>query len=182
MSRRSSIKVVKQRSRGEELIAAMERGTDNERICAWPSKDGFEFVLVPLLCDQFQEAYSYAQKRFRDLDIEITLLTHDDFTSEISIQILAMAIRDIDDKTRSTRLFDSGNALRARIDPDQRNALTTEFLELQDEANPDLDELDPETVDKIRLAVKKKDQAELRSLGSATLSCFLVGMESPSES
>ncbi len=182
MSRRSNIKTAHTPSRGEQLVASLNRGLDNERICKWPGEDGFEFVLVPLDCDQLQLAGNDALKRFAKLDQEITLLNHDNFITETNIQILARSIRDIDDETRATRLFKNGAQLRKLITPEVRNQLTTEWLELEAIANPDIDELDEDVVASIREAVKKKDLSELRSFGSNTLACFLTCTVSPSSS
>ena len=105
MSRRNSnIRTIRKVSRGEELIAALRRGTRAERECVWPGADGFDFVLVPLLCGQLQEAYADAQKRFDILGIEVTLLTHDNFIAEVNTQVLAIAIRDPDDESRATSI------------------------------------------------------------------------------
>lgn len=183
MSRRNSnIRTIRKVSRGEELIAALRRGTRAERECVWPGADGFDFVLVPLLCGQLQEAYADAQKRFDILGIEVTLLTHDNFIAEVNTQVLAIAIRDPDDESRATRLFKTGAELRNLITEEERTDLTTEFIELQEAANPDLDTLTPERLDEISEAVKKKDLSTLRSFGSNTLSFYLAGMADRSSS
>ncbi len=182
MSSRSSIRAVHKASRGEEMVAALRRGTDNHRLCTWPGREGFDFVLVPLHCGEFQEAYAAAEKRFADLSITITLLNHDDFTSEVNTQVLAIAIRDVNDTNRKVRLFPNGAALRSVITQDERSLITDEYIDLEDAANPDLDALDPEVRENIELAIKKKAQATLRSFGSNTLSCFLAGTADPPSS
>ena len=182
MVRRENTRTPVKPTRGEQLVASLNAGLDNERVCTWPVGDGFEFVLVPLDCDELQLADNDALKRFQMLGQEITLLNHDDLISETNIQILARAIRDIEDETRATRLFKNGAQLRKLITPETRNALISDFLELEALANPDIDELDEDTVESIRDAVKKKDASELRSFGSNMLSCFLISSDVPSSS
>jgi len=159
-----------------EMLGRLRKGTQNESIITWPGTEA-QLVMVPLNCDELQDAYAEANERFKQLGLEITLYTADDFYSELAMQILVRAMRCIEDETRKSRLFASGDELRGAITPDERTALNTAYIDLNDRCNPDPQKMSDELFRQIDEAVKKKDAIQLSSFGSSTLAIYMLGMD-----
>lgn len=164
------------KSRGAQMLESLENGLDCRRDCHWPGKPEFLLTMVPLSCGEMQEANAGAENRFKNLGTELNLFTSDDFSSELHIQVLARSIRDPSDT--AVRLFSDAEDLRNRITPDERTLLTDEFIELQAESNPLPEEMPEELFQEIDSLVKKKAETQLRSIGSRTLTRYLLSMES----
>lgn len=164
------------KSRGAQMLESLETGLDCRRDCHWPGQPKFEITMIPLSCGEMQEANAGAEKRFKDIGTELTLFTSDDFSSELHVQALARAIRDPEDT--SIRLFSDADDLRPRLSPDERTLLIDEFVELQAESNPLPEEMPDALFEEIDLLVKKKAENQLRSIGSRTLTRYLLSMES----
>src|SRR5680860_149861 len=99
-------------SKGARMLADLRKGQENFRECEFPGLPEMRMVIVPLFCDELQDSQASAEARFKDLKIEITLLTADDFNSELHLQILARALRDPDDPTRAKFMFADAADLR----------------------------------------------------------------------
>lgn len=167
------------KSAGALLIEGLEQGTAHKTKCVWPGSDR-EFWMVCLSCDELQLVKSAATKRWADLGLEITLYNSDDYYSEEIIQALSRAMRTIDDHT--VRLFPDPDELRELVSPDVRSLLASDYIENQQHANPQATDMNPQTIELIREAVKKKDAVALSAFGSSTLAIYLLGTENPPES
>jgi len=141
-------------SPGAMMLEKLRKGLDNFRDCIFPGLSDFPISLVPLSVDELQNAYAEAEKRFRDLEIEITVLTAEDFSSEVHVQVLFRSLRD--PKDRTVRLFGSAEDLRRNISQDERILLTDEYIELEAESNPLPDDVPDEVFSQIEQAIKKK--------------------------
>jgi len=168
-------------SAGASLIERIRKGTSHSTVCAWPGAPEEKFWMCVLLCDQIQEAQAAAVSRWAKVGLELNLYTSDDFYSEMSMQLLTRAMRvhlpeDLDRKC--DRLFGTADELRAVLEPDERTMLFTAYMENQEHANPDPADMNAETIENLREAVKKKDVVLLSAFGSVTLASFIIGTAS----
>lgn len=163
-------------SPGARLLDELRHGLAVERVVRWPGSE-IEVVLVPLAMAQLQAAEAAAQKRFRELGLELNLYTVDDWHAECNVQVLALALRDPADATRRRPLFDTADELRERINPDERNELTAHYARLQDSANPDPNSLSADAFTAIDEAIKKKDVRQLSAFDAATLAGYMLTLD-----
>ena len=179
MAQRPDIKQIREASPGAAMLARLRKGKDEFRVVRWPGSDDSEqpFALVPLTCDELQEAYAAAYQRFEQLKLPITLYTADDLHSETNMQILlrAMVLLDDDGQPSRDRLFANGEELRKLLRTDVREALAGEYLELQSEVDPDPADMSPDLIEQIDELVKKKDAAALSATSSTTLAAYIIG-------
>jgi hypothetical protein len=164
---------------GVSLIERLRKGTDHSKELHWPGSDE-RIVMRVLSCTELQEAQSAATVRWDELKLELNLYTSDDYYSELTTQLLARSMRTLEDT--EVRLFPDASELRSLITPDERSLLASEYIEIQQYANPDVSDLNPQTLELIRQAVKKKDVMVLSAFGSSMLAIYIIGMESPPES
>ena len=185
MAQRPDIKEIRKASKGAAMIERLRKGKDDFRSIHWPgAADEPPFALVPLTCDELQEAYAAAYRRFDELKLPITIYTADDLHAETNMQILlrAMVLLDDDGQPTTERLFADGDELRTLLRTDIREALAGEYLELQSEVDPDPAQMSPELVEQIDELVKKKDVAALSATSSTTLAAYIIGTAGPSSS
>ncbi|HEU02896.1 hypothetical protein LCGC14_0605550 [marine sediment metagenome] len=180
MANRPNIKQIRAASPGAVMLERLRKGKDEFRIVRWPgddSADAVPFALVPLTCDELQEAYAAAYQRFEQLKLPITIYTADDLHSETNMQILlrAMVLLGDDGKPTTEQLFADGEELRKLLRTDVREALAGEYLELQSEVDPDPADMSPDLIEQIDELVKKKDAAALSATSSTTLAAFIIG-------
>lgn len=181
MATRPDIKQIREASPGAAMLERMREGKDAFRTVRWPGADEDEqsFALVPLTCDELQDAYAGAYRRFEELKLPITLYTADDFHSETNMQVLlrAMVLLDDSDPPRPTteQLFAGDEELRKLLGPEERNALSDEYIQLQNEVDPDPSEMSQEVLDKLDDLVKKKDVAALSATNSIMLASYIIG-------
>lgn len=164
-------------SKGAAMLAELRKGLKGYRECGFPGAPAMRIIMVPLSDDELQESLAAAGKRFRKLEIDITVLTADDFNIELHIQSLARAMRDPEDPERKRLLFGSADELRAAVTADERILLVDEYLEAQAACNPQPDSIPDELFKQIEGAIKKKDRALLSSIGSRTLVDYLISTE-----
>lgn len=165
-------------SAGVSLIERLRKGTDAKREITWPGSDE-RVELRCLSCTEVQEAESAAHERWKELKLDLDLWTSENFYSELTTQLIFRSLHRLD---KNERLFSSMDELRDLITPDERTLIVSEYVELQNHANPDPGDLNVETVELIKAAIEKKDVASLSAFGSSTLAIFLLGTESPSQS
>ncbi len=179
MANRPDIKQIREASPGAAMIERLREGKDAFRVVRWPgaADDDQPFALVPLTCDELQDAYAGAYRRFEEIKLPITMYTADDFHSETNMQVLLRAMVLIGDDGQPTKeqLFTDDEELRKLLQPEVRNALTDEYLQLQNEVDPDPAEMSQELLDKIDDLVKKKDVAALSATNSVTLAAYIIG-------
>lgn len=180
-------KLPEDQSRMAELAARFKRGRAIYRDFVWPGSD------PPMRCrirvvsnDETQVAIARAMQRFEKIGLPMTVLTGDELANEIATQVLAMAIEDparpieghyLDGKCEP--IFHSGDELREWTTPSERAAVFAEYTDLDQESDPDLDDLDSEEVEALLDAVKKKDESTLKGFGARSLRSFLLGVVSP---
>lgn len=165
-------KPTRQTSRGAERLASLRKGLDNYKDSQWPGGD-FHVRLIPLSDSQIQESHAGALRRFSDLGIPVNLYTSEELNIEVHIQALALSMHDPED---GDRLWNDADELRDAIEPQERQALVSEFLDLQNRANPG--SIDSKLVAEIDELIKKKDVGNLSCFGSSTLAAFLIYGES----
>lgn len=164
---------------GVSLIERLRKGTDHSKEIHWPGSEE-RLIMRVLSCDAVQEAQSGAVARWDELGLELTLYTCDDYYSELQLQLLARSMRQLD--RPDDRLFPEVADLRGLITPDERSLLASEYIEIQEHANPDIANVTPETIELLKQAVKKKDVVVLSGFGSSMLAIYIIGMESQPES
>lgn len=157
------------------MLEKLRKGLANFRECTFPGLSEFPLVIVPLTMEELQASHASAEERFRLLEIEITVLTTDDFASELHVQVLARALREPGDHTK--RLFASADDLRGNVTADEKMLLVDEYIEVQSQANPSPDSIGDELFEQIETAIKKKDRRTLSSIGSRGLASYLLSME-----
>lgn len=179
MATRPDIKQIREASPGAAMLERLRKGKSEFRTVRWPGSDDKEppFALIPLTCDELQEAYAAAYQRFEELKLPITIYTADDLHSETNMQILlrAMVLLDDDGKPTAEQLFADGKELRKLLRTDVRESLAGEYLELQSEVDPDPADMSAELIEQIDELVKKKDAAALSSTSSTTLAAYIIG-------
>lgn len=181
MATRPDIKQIRESSPGAAMLERMRAGKDVFRLVRWPGIDDKEppFAIVPLNCDEMQSAYAAAHKRFDKIELPLNMYTADDYHAEINMQVLlrSMYVVDDDDDPRPTKqlLFNDGDELRKLLGPHEREFLAGEFLELQEEVDPDPALMSEEVLAKIDDLVKKKDVAALSATSSVTLASYIIG-------
>ncbi len=166
-------------SAGVSLIERLRKGTAHSKEINWPGSDD-RLIMRVLSCDGVQEAQSGAVARWDKLGLELNLYTSDDYYSEQMIQLLARSMHRLD--APGERLFPDVAELRGLISPDERSLLASEYIEIQEHANPDVANINPQTIELLKQAVKKKDAVALSAFGSSMLAIFIIGMESLPES
>lgn len=170
---------LEQMSKGARMLSTLRKGRRHTRECGFPGMEELRLVVVPLFVDELQQAHAEAEERFRELGIEVTLLTADDFTSELHLQILSRALRDPEDSELRTPMFRGASELRSNSTADERTLLVDEYVEVQAAANPAQDSMSDEVFEQIQDAIKKKDQTQLSSIGSRMLSLYLLSTGNP---
>ena len=158
------------------MLEKLRKGLENFRECTFPGLSDFPIVIVPLSLEELQQSHAKAEERFRLLGIELTVLTADDFSSELHVQVLARALRD--PQKRDDYLFASADDLRQNITADEKILLVDEYVEVQAAANPVPDQITDELFEQIEEEVKKKDLHRLSSIGSRGLASYLLSLES----
>lgn len=171
----SELEALAQDSAGASLIERLRKGTDHRTECTWPGSDE-RFFMACLSCDEVQDSQSATAARWIELGLTHDIYNTDDFYSEMTTQCLARAIRKID--APSERLFRDTDELRRLITPDERSLLASAYIENQGHANPNVKDLNPQTLEVVRLAVRKKDLVALSAFGSCVLAIYLLSMES----
>lgn len=159
---------LKSSSRGAERIAALRKGLNQFKITRWPGGD-FDVKLVPLSDDAIQICQAAAMQRFQDIGIPVNLYTTDELNREIHIQALAVAMYDTED---GALLFTDADEFRELVEPQEREQLTSEYIDIQKRANPS--SIDREQIVQIDKLVKKNDVENLSSLGGSMLAAFLT--------
>ncbi len=179
MATRPDIKQIREASPGAAMLERLRKGKAAFRSVRWPGAGDDEqpFALVPLACDELQDAYAAAYQRFEQIKLPITMYTADDFHSETNMQVLlrAMVLLDDDGQPTKEQLFVDDDELRAMLKPEIRNALADEYLQLQQEVDPDPETMSQELLDKIDDLVKKKDVVQLSATNSVTLAAYIIG-------
>ncbi len=179
MANRPHIKQIREASPGAAMLERLRKGKDEFRVVRWPGTDEDEqpFALVPLTCDELQEAYAAAYQRFEQLKLPITIYTADDLHSETNMQVLlrAMVLLGDDGKPTTEQLFADGEELRKLLRTDVREALAGEYLELQSDVDPDPADMSPDLIEQIDELVKKKDVVALSATSSTTLTAYIIG-------
>lgn len=181
MATRPDIKQIREASPGAAMLERLRKGKDAFRVVRWPGADDKEvpFALVPLACDELQDAFAAAYERFQKIKLPITMYTADDFHSETNMQVLlrAMVLLDDSDPPRPTKehLFTDGAEFRKLLGPEERNTLSDEYLQLQNEVDPDPETMSQELLDRIDELVKKKDVAQLSATSSVMLAAYIIG-------
>jgi len=168
----------KPKSEGVLALEKLRKGLDHFRDVCFPGQPEFELSLVPLSVAELQVAQAEAERRFRDIGLGLNVLNSDDFASELHIQVLARSMRSKGDRT--VRLFSDADELREMLTADERTHLTSDYIDLQSEANPTPEEMSDELFVEIEEAIKKKDQSRLNSIGSNMLATYLLSMASRS--
>lgn len=157
------------------LLETLEEGEDHKTECAWPTNPDLKFWMTTLHVDDQQVSYAAATKRWEELGLKLDIYNNDAFHDEVTIQMLSRAIRSLDDLTR--REFADIDRFRKVLKPDVRTMLATDYMENQAGGNPDPDDLHPNTIELIKIEVKKKDVPILAGFGSLVLAQYLIGTE-----
>ena len=184
MASRPDIAGIGSCSAGVALLERLRKGTDNVEEHQWPGSDDPEatFLMVPLLCDELQDAYAGTWQRWEKLGLDMNVYNSDDFFAELAIQVLARSMRDPDDETRKTPLFADADQLRSNIRAGERDALSAMYQAFAADVDPDPDMMTEERFAEIEAFVKKKDGLSLSAISSRTLAAYMLGTAAPSAS
>jgi len=157
-------------AQAHSALARMRRGKRETKPGALPG-DKTPFVWRVLSGTEKQECLAAAADRFRELNLPVELRMHSDLEDEVVWQILFLAMRDAASVGDASEPFPvpfaaSVDELRDLLSVDERDLLASEYLDFEDDVNPDPAKLHPELFDAIAEAAKKKDRAVLNSFGS----------------
>lgn len=150
---------------------------------AWPANsqlgrpEPMPCKLQALSDADFQEAVAAAHERFRQLKIPHDGMSADDFEGEVSVQVLARALRD-HAKPESLSFVTDADDLRRNTSPWERDEVGKLWSAFQERRNP-LRALLPEEREQVTAALKKKDAMSLRAFGVDTLVSWLTTTVSP---
>lgn len=170
-------------SRARLLLDRLEKG-DHVEILTWPTAEpddpAARFAMAALSDDELQVAYAAAWERFRSLDLPVTPMNATEMHDEVNTQILARAMRVVDDDGAVTDelFFASADEFRSSlVGPARqrvRQFLVDAFLRVADEAEPS--DMTQELAQEIYELAKKKDAPRLAGFGSGTLAAVLITM------
>ena len=166
--------------RAESKLTTYLKGRRNILPATLPTGEGF--VWRVLHGDEKQQCLAGSVQRFRELDIPESLRSYSDLEDECCYQILFRAMRDPDDVGSDgdpypKTLAKNVGELRAYIDTDLRDLLSTEYLDFENSCDPNKIDAEPELFAAIVEAVKKKDAAALNNYEPRTLRAFLLSLE-----
>jgi hypothetical protein len=173
-------------ARAAALVERLGRGKDLWRDFTFPGTDVRVRVAV-LTTTEVQEAFAAGHQRFKELGIEVSVLSAEEFTGEQVTQLLARACSNPDEpidggRGRCAPFFADAGECRDVLTSDERAALFDLYLEVRADVRPDPEELDSETMTLIEEAQKKRDPSLLRGIGSARLRSFIASMGARSSS
>jgi hypothetical protein len=166
-------------ARAESLLARLMRGRRevNSRIFQLPAV-GIPARIYVLSQTEVVQCRSQAYHFLNDgmgLDPN-ALVNRDAYADEVTLQILARALRDPDDIGKP--LAESVADLRDNTTSDERAAIFDLYVELQREVDPARAEMTEADALEILEHVKKKDSTRLVDIGSSRLASFLLFMAS----
>lgn|GEM_PF-4820003 len=164
-------------SAGAVMLAEVRAQRDAHRVFSWPGTD-LQVQLVPLSDGEMLLAEAAAFKHFADIGLVVDHFTLDDLKAEIGRQILALSLRVYDPdqpELRSERLYRSASEFRRTVEYWEREALSREYLALQNE----IDRTSPgalpdELLTEMAELIKKKDATALSKFDSCTLARYAI--------
>ncbi len=139
------------------------------------------FIWVVLGGREYQETLGGAVARFKALDIPSEMRSYQDLADEVVWQVIARAMRDIDDKGTDLHPYPKPlgtvDEVRDALTRDERDILMTEYADLEEEVDPDPALQSEQWHREINAALKKSPEIamqELSNFGSRTLIGYLV--------
>jgi hypothetical protein len=146
-----------------DLLQKIKLGTNNVKLIKWPSSD--QEVLIRVLSQQeMQEAVFATERLFKKENIEVNLITSDEYDNEKATQVLYRAIKDpTDNKSICANITE----FRASLTKEEKLYLIQEYLTFEKDCSPRPDNMSSEEFDKFLAEVKKNPSL----INSSSLSC-----------
>jgi hypothetical protein len=129
---------------------------------------GTQFVWRVLTGDERQECVGAALKRFKDLGIPYELRLGEELVHETWYQILHLAMRDPDLVDKRSFAY-SVDEFRKLIGDDERDILATQYMDIEEKVNPQIDQITEDEYNAILRVIKKNDMPAGINYGSAAL-------------
>jgi hypothetical protein len=162
------------------LLSAMRQGKRHTRPGKLPG-DGAVFSWQVLTRAEKQECLAAAIGHFAKLGIPAELRAFQDLEDEVVTQVLARAMRDPSEPSRS--FAKDVDEIRELLTVDEIDLLFNGYADVEDEVNPDPAALSDELRDAIEAALKKADERALTSFGARSLGTYMLSLASrPSSS
>jgi hypothetical protein len=165
---------------GVSKLAKLIRGRRHVKHSRIPDDESpIPFVWVVLTGREKQEAAADSLRRFKDLGIPSELRSYSDLDDELTWQIIARAMRDPDvpgtDAQPFPRQLAPVDEVR-ELTVDERDILMSEYLDLEEEVDPDPLKMSRDWHAEIESALKKTppDVRALSNFGSRTLIGYLL--------
>ena len=156
-------------AQGASKLNALLRGTLHTKPSSIPGSD-IDFVFRVLSGHDKQAVLGNACKRFDELGIPVELRHYNDLEDEMTWQILAMAMRDPDHKGSDANPYPKPLATvdecREKLTPDERDSLISEYMDLEEQVDPDPMNVPDEWFEAVTGALKKKAPERARALNS----------------
>jgi hypothetical protein len=169
----------------EAMIARLRRGRQVWRDVRWPGGEMMVRMRV-LSSSEMQLALADAFKRFEELELPVNSITLEELTMEKVTQVLWRACGNPERPTpgysgRWDPAFRTVEVFRDATHPEERAAVFVDYVQLKDDADPSPDLiLDPEVIEDIEEALKKKSVVHLASCGSWPLAIYMLTTGRPS--
>jgi len=166
-------------ARGRILLERLGRGKSLYRDVTWPGGN-LTIRIRALTASDRQLATAHAVQRLNDIGLPMQPLFAEEYAEEVVVQRLWRALEDPANPVPGStwgecyRLFEEAGQLRDTSTPNERAALFDTLVDLENEIDPTVEEMDPDDVQAIIEAIKKKDPNLLRGFGSRTLRAFLL--------
>jgi hypothetical protein len=171
------------RSRGITALSKLIRGRKHTKPGRIPESD-IEFEWRVLTGREKQECLARACQRFESLGIPKELRTYTDLEDELTWQVIGAAMRNRsvkgDDADPYPEPLDTMDNVRDALTVDERDILVSEYMDLEEQVDPDPANMPDIFYDEIISALKKslKDPtgaaSSLSNFGSRTLIGFLL--------
>jgi hypothetical protein len=152
------------------LIARLKAGADNTKAVKFPGKE--DVVVLRVLTNAEVQAAEFATEHlFKEAGIKYDTQTVEAYEKEKTLQLLWRALRDPEDTAKpAARDVDE---LRKLLTQAEKDALVSEYLALQEECSPNLEDMPEEKFLELVEEVKKTPM-EVSSISSISLLRRLV--------
>lgn len=162
---------------GAGKLASLLQGRRLTRESEIPGAD-IPFVWRVLSGADKQACLGDACARFQKLGIPVELRSHNDLEDETVWQIIARGMRDPDNVERQLAPVDE---CRENLTVDQRDILMSEYMDLEEECDPDPINVPALWFEEVQAALKKQPEEAARllsSFGSRALVSYLLSTAS----
>lgn len=160
-----------------DILQKIKLGTNNIKLIKWPNSET-QVALKILSQQEIQEAVFATERLFKKENIEVNLITSDEYESEKATQILFRAIKDPSKATEP--ICSNITEFRASLTKEEKNYFVAEYLTFEKDCSPRPDNMTNEDFDKFIMDIKKNPNSISQSnLSSNMLRKCIIILASP---